>query len=568
MEFSELGLKQELLDAISDLGFVNAMPIQEQAIPYIKNDERDLVGLAQTGTGKTAAFGLPILDQIDKDQKTTQALIIAPTRELCVQIANDLKNYSKYLYGLKIVPVYGGENIITQLRQLDVTPQIVVATPGRLLDLMNRKKVKVDAIRFLVLDEADEMLNMGFQEDIENIISSTPESRRTFLFSATMPKSVERIANQYMKEHEQITIGNRNSGNENVEHVYYMVAAKDRYEALKRVVDMNPDIYAIVFCRTRQETQDVADRLVKDGYDASSLHGDLSQAQRDAVMKKFREHSLQILVATDVAARGLDVNDLSHVINYNLPDDIESYTHRSGRTGRAGKKGISVAIIHSKEKYRIKQIEKVIQREFKRESVPSGFDICKKQLFNLIAKMECVEVRDEQLDPLLPEIEKKLEWMQKGEIIRRFVSLEFNRFLDYYKQARDLNIEERSREKEDKRVDKKGDKKGDRRSRRFEKMTHLKINMGKKDGMNPKHLLGMLNDVTGDKSISIGDIDVSLRYTFFDVQESAAQKVIDAFKDTDVEVNIAKGRDNRDRQPKSNNNGKHDRPFRRFKERR
>lgn len=563
MEFSELGLKKELLDAISDLGFVNAMPIQEQAIPYIKNDKRDLVGLAQTGTGKTAAFGLPILDQIDKDQKTTQALVIAPTRELCVQIANDLKNYSKYLYGLKIVPVYGGENIITQLRQLDVTPQIVVATPGRLIDLMNRKKVKVDAIRFLVLDEADEMLNMGFQEDIETIISSTPESRRTFLFSATMPKSVERIANQYMKEHEQITIGNRNSGNENVEHVYYMVAAKDRYEALKRVVDMNPDIYAIVFCRTRQETQDVADRLVKDGYDASSLHGDLSQAQRDAVMKKFREHSLQILVATDVAARGLDVNDLSHVINYNLPDDIESYTHRSGRTGRAGKKGVSVAIVHSKEKYRIKQIEKVIQREFKRESVPSGFDICKKQLFNLIAKMERVEVRDEQLDPLLPEIEKKLEWMQKGEIIRRFVSLEFNRFLDYYKQARDLNIEERTRDKEDK----KGDKKGDRRSRRFEKMTHLKINMGKKDGMNPKHLLGMLNDVTGDKSISIGDIDVSLRYTFFDVQESAAQKVIDAFKGTDVEVSVAKGRDNRDRLPRTNNNGKHDRPFRRFKDR-
>ena len=543
MEFSELGLRQELLDAINELGFVSAMPIQEQAIPYIKGDTRDLVGLAQTGTGKTAAFGLPILDQIDTERKETQALIIAPTRELCVQISNDLKNYSKYLKGLRIVPVYGGENIITQLRQLDITPQIVVATPGRLIDLMNRKKVKVGAIRFLVLDEADEMLNMGFQEDIETIISSTPEERRTFLFSATMPKSVERIANQYMKEHEQITIGSRNSGNENVEHVYYMVSAKDRYEALKRIVDMTPDIYAIVFCRTRQETQDVADHLVKDGYDANSLHGDLSQAQRDAVMKKFREHSLQILVATDVAARGLDVNDLTHVINYNLPDDIESYTHRSGRTGRAGKKGISVAIIHSKEKYRIRQIEKVIQREFKRESVPSGLDICKKQLFNLISRMEMVEVRSEQLDPLLPEIEKKLEWMDKGEIIRRFVSLEFNRFLDYYKNARDLNFEERGKERERTKDDKRtAGERREGRERRGVKMAHLKINMGKKEGMNPKHLLGMLNDMTRDKSIQIGNIDVSLRYTFFDVEESAAQKVINAFQDTDVEVAFAKGR--------------------------
>lgn len=543
MEFSELGLRQELLDAINELGFVSAMPIQEQAIPYIKGDTRDLVGLAQTGTGKTAAFGLPILDQIDIERNETQALIIAPTRELCVQISNDLKNYSKFLKGLRIVPVYGGENIITQLRQLDITPQIVVATPGRLIDLMNRKKVKVGAIRFLVLDEADEMLNMGFQEDIETIISSTPEERRTFLFSATMPKSVERIANQYMKEHEQITIGSRNSGNENVEHVYYMVSAKDRYEALKRIVDMTPDIYAIVFCRTRQETQDVADHLVKDGYDANSLHGDLSQAQRDAVMKKFREHSLQVLVATDVAARGLDVNDLTHVINYNLPDDIESYTHRSGRTGRAGKKGISVAIIHSKEKYRIRQIEKVIQREFKRESVPSGLDICKKQLFNLISRMEMVEVRGEQLDPLLPEIEKKLEWMDKGEIIRRFVSLEFNRFLDYYKNARDLNFEERGKERERTKDDKHtAGERREGRERRGVKMAHLKINMGKKEGMNPKHLLGMLNDMTRDKSIQIGNIDVSLRYTFFDVEESAAQKVINAFLDTDVEVAFAKGR--------------------------
>ncbi len=546
MDFSELGLRQELLDAIQELGFEHAMPIQEQAIPYIKNDTRDLVGLAQTGTGKTAAFGLPILDQIDETRCETQALVIAPTRELCIQICNDLRNYSAKLKGMKIVPVYGGENIIVQLKQLDIPPQIVVATPGRLIDLMNRKKVRVNNIQFLVLDEADEMLNMGFQEDIETIISSTPETRRTFLFSATMPKSVERIANNYMKEHEQITIGSRNSGNENVEHIYYMVSAKDRYEAMKRIVDMNPDIYAIVFCRTRQETQDVADHLMRDGYNADSLHGDLSQAQRDAVMKKFRDHSLQILVATDVAARGLDVNDLTHVINYNLPDDIESYTHRSGRTGRAGKKGVSIAIIHSREKYRIKQIERVIQREFIRKEVPSGLDICKKQLFNLIDRMENVEVRNDQLDPLLPEIEKKLEWMDKGDIIRRFVSLEFNRFLDYYREARDLNIEERGSKGHDRseRSTKGGRTEGrGKRSRRDSApMKRLKIDLGSRDGMTPKHLLGIINDMTGDKSINIGGIDISQRFTFFDVPENHVSQVIESFVGTDATVSEAKGR--------------------------
>ena len=532
MKFKELGLREEIITAVDELGFEEAMPIQEKSIPFIKNESKDLVALAQTGTGKTAAFGLPILDSIDENLRATQALVIAPTRELCVQISNDLKNFSKHIKGMKIVPVYGGENIITQLRQLDVTPQIVVATPGRLIDLMKRKKVDLGGIRYLVLDEADEMLNMGFKEDIETILESTPESRRTFLFSATMPKDVEEMSRNYMGEREQITIGTKNSGNENVEHVYYMVQAKDRYLALKRIVDMNPDIYAIIFCRTRQETQEVAEKLMKDGYNADALHGDLSQAQRDTVMQKFRIKHLQILVATDVAARGLDVSDLTHVINYNLPDDIESYTHRSGRTGRAKKKGVSIAIIHTKEKHRIKSIERIIKREFIRKDVPNGMDICKKQLFHLINRMENVEVNSEQIDPLLPEIFSKLEYLDKEEIIKKFVSLEFNRFLEYYKDARDLNVKETPKED--------GNGNGGKKKKSGRK-TRLKMNLGERDRITPKRLQGIKKETVGDKTISINDIEITQRYTFFDVFDDQKGKIMNAFADTDLEISEAKG---------------------------
>lgn len=545
MKFSELGLREEILKAIEELKYEEAMPVQEKTIPYIKDEDKDLVALAQTGTGKTAGFGLPILDEIDNTQKRTQALVLAPTRELCVQIANDLKSYSKYINGLKIVAVYGGENIITQLKQLDVTPQIIVATPGRLIDLMKRKKANINEINYLVLDEADEMLNMGFQDDIETILEQANPSRRTFLFSATMPKSVEQMSRKYMKEREVITIGTKNSGSENIEHVYYMVQAKDRYLALKRIVDMNPDVYGIIFCRTRQETQDVAEKLMKDGYNADALHGDLSQAQRDHVMQKFRLKHIQLLVATDVAARGLDVNNLTHVINYNLPDDIESYTHRSGRTGRAGKKGISIAIIHSKEKYRIKAIEKTIKKDFIKKDVPNGMDICKIQLFNLIDRMEKADVNNEQLDILLPEITEKLEYMNKEDLIKHFVSLEFNRFLEYYKNARDLNIR-------DERCESKGGNNNGGKTR-------LKIDLGKRDDMTPGRVLGIINEVTNDKSINIGGIEITPKFTFFDVFNDDKDRIIAAFGDTDVKIDEAKGRRAYSRNNDGNNGGSYDR---------
>ncbi len=545
MTFKELELKDEILRAIEELGYEEAMPIQERSIPFMMNDTRDLVALAQTGTGKTAGFGLPILNLIDTERKQTQALVLAPTRELCIQIANDLKNYSKYMNGVKVVPVYGGENIITQLRQLDIQPQILVATPGRLIDLLERRKVNLSAVDYLVLDEADEMLNMGFKEDIENIIERTPDTRRTMLFSATMPGEIANISRKYMKEREEIAIGKKNSGNENVEHIYYLVQAKDRYLALKRVVDLNPDIYGIVFCRTRQETKDIAEKLMRDGYNADALHGDLSQAQRDAVMQKFRIKNLQVLVATDVAARGLDVNNLTHVINYNLPDDTESYTHRSGRTGRANKKGVSIAIIHTKERNRIREIERMINRKFEQQPIPNGLEVCKKQLFHLVNRMENVEVNHEQLDPLFPEILKKLEYLDKEEIIKRFVSLEFNRFLDYYKNAPDLNIQEREPRRDGERTR----DREDRGSKRGQKI-RLKINLGTKDQINPKRLLGIINDTVGDKTISVGDIEVTNKFTFFDVFADQADKVINAFASQDMmELSVAKG-------SKSNGEGK------------
>ncbi len=532
MTFKELNLKAEILTAIEELGFETPMPVQAETIPFVLDTNLDLVALAQTGTGKTAAFGLPILNLTETNSKSTQALILAPTRELCIQISNDLKKFSKFMTGIRIVPVYGGEDIKIQLRQLDNTPQIIVATPGRLIDLLERGKVKLQDINFLVLDEADEMLNMGFKEDLETILKTTPKSRRTFLFSATMPTEIARISKQYMNEHHEITVGTRNSGNENVQHIYYVSHARQRYLVLKRIVDLNPDVYGIVFCRTRQETKEVAEKLMHDGYNADALHGDLSQAQRDTVMQKFRIKNIQLLVATDVAARGLDVNNLTHVINYNLPDDAEVYTHRSGRTGRANKKGVSVSIIHMKEKFKIKDLERMLKRNFELQQIPNGLDVCKKQLFHLIDRMQNVDINEEQIEPYMDQIMNQLEYLNKEEILKRFVSLEFNRFLEYYKNAEDLNVHSHEREDRPQKDNQKGGKRGEK--------ARLKIELGTKDGINPKRLLGIINDTVGDKTISVMDIEITNKFTFFDVFTDQLDKVIDSFaQQKDIKLGVA-----------------------------
>ncbi|MDR0830616.1 MAG: DEAD/DEAH box helicase [Prevotellaceae bacterium] len=598
--FQELGLREELLKAITKLGFDLPMPVQEQVIPFVLNQENDLVALAQTGTGKTAAFGLPVLHLINERDNHTQALILSPTRELCIQIANDIKSYAADLHGFKVVPVYGGESIVAQYRQLDVQPQVLVATPGRLIDLIKRGKVKLNDVKFLVLDEADEMLNMGFKDDLETILESVPTERRTMLFSATMPKEIANIAKKYMRQASEISVGVRNSGAENVEHIYYMVQAKHRYLALKRIVDMNPDIYGIVFCRTRQETKDVAEKLMQDGYNADALHGDLSQPQRDTVMNKFRIKNLQLLVATDVAARGLDVSDLTHVINYNLPDDPEIYTHRSGRTGRANKSGISVSVVHSREHRRIKELEKIIKKEFKQQYVPDGLEICKKQLFFLIDKMENVQVNTGEIEQFLPQIVEKLSYLSKEELLSRFVSLEFNRFLEYYKNAPDINLPEHEqrasrsdrsergersgrerREKGRERARERGERaetrdRGDRPGRRNGsdgdsyqrnsqrgRRVRFKINVGTRNNVDTRSVLGIINDITNDKSISIGDIEITQRCTFFDVYADQADKVKTSFAGNGRGFDLTETEKNStERQFRNNDRKRADRPER------
>lgn len=542
MTFKELNLRAEILSAVEQLGYELPMPVQEQVIPFMLTEQADLVALAQTGTGKTAAFGLPILNMIDVKRREVQALVLAPTRELCIQISNDMKGYASNMTDVHIVPVYGGEDIRKQLKELDRTPQIIVATPGRLIDLTERGKIQLGNINFLVFDEADEMLNMGFKDDIETILKETPENRRTLLFSATMPAEIQRIAKQYMHDYQEITVGVRNSGTENVEHIYYISQARQRYLVLKRIVDLNPDIYGIVFCRTRQETKEVAEKLMHDGYNADALHGDLSQPQRDSVMQKFRIRNVQLLVATDVAARGLDVSDLTHVINYNLPDDVEIYTHRSGRTGRANKTGISVSIIHSKEKFKIKDIERMLKRKFEQRQIPNGLEVCKKQLFYQIDKMQNVDVNEEQIDPYMAQIMNQLEYLSKEELLKRFVSLEFNRFLDYYKNAPDLNIPEHApRERDGKTEQNNGKENGNRRNKSGNRV-RLKINLGTKEGMNPRRILGIINDITDDKSINIGGIEITNKFTFFDVFEDQKDRVLSAFEQTqDLNVSVAKG---------------------------
>ncbi|MCD4774126.1 MAG: DEAD/DEAH box helicase [Bacteroidales bacterium] len=558
LTFNTMGFSPNLLKGIKELGFQNPTPIQEKIIPLVFETENDIVGLAQTGTGKTAAFGLPIIEQIDINNKSVQALILAPTRELCIQISKDLQNYSKHIKGIHVVPVYGGAPIEVQIRALKRGAQIITATPGRMLDLIKRKAANITNIKTVVLDEADEMLNMGFRDELDGILEKSPESKRTLLFSATMPREVARIANNYMNNPVEITVGKQNAGAENIRHIYYLVHARDRFIALKRIADINPDIYGLVFCRTRMETKDVADKLIKNGYNADALHGDLSQAQRDHVMKRFREKSLQMLVATDVAARGIDVHDISHVINYNLPEENEIYTHRSGRTGRAGKSGISIAIVNHREKNKIPQIEKLINKKFEKLPVPSGAEICNKQLYKLIDKMENVEVDEAQISPFMDTVNNKLEWLSKEQIVKRFVSLEFNRFLDYYKNAPDLN--KKAEEKKDKRDKRdsggRGDR-GDRKRRRGgdENFTRFFINIGKKDGVIPKNIIGMINDNTNDRDINIGTIDLLESFSFFEVEEKHTSKILKSLKNIDykgraVRVDIAEKREDHRRKIK------------------
>lgn len=539
--FEELGLREELLRAVGELGFEQAMPIQEKTIPFLldkENNTTDLVALAQTGTGKTAAFGLPTLHLTDTSKKAVQTLVLSPTRELCIQIANDLKKFSKYMEGMKVVAVYGGESIVNQFRQLDVQPQILVATPGRLIDLLDRSKVDLSQLQTLILDEADEMLNMGFKDDIERILEETPEDRRTLLFSATMPKEIANIAKKYMKDSTEIAVGKKNSGSENVQHLYYVVQTRHRYAALKRIVDMNPSIYSIIFCRTRQETKDVADLLMRDGYNSDALHGDLTQAQRDLVMQRFRDRTLQILVATDVAARGLDVSDLTHVINYNLPDDIESYTHRSGRTGRANKTGVSIAIIQPREKGRIRDIERIINKKFERAQVPTGVDVCKIQLAALFERLRNVEVNDEQIAPFANLIMEETRKMDQDTFIRHFVAMNFNRFLKYYDGAEDLNAQDSSDRRRDGRD---GGRDGgrDRGKKRGGERIRLKINRGEDNQFTPKSVLSLINDATNDRDIDVHGIAITPRYSFFDVYKEDAPRIIEAFNSTYDDITIA-----------------------------
>jgi ATP-dependent RNA helicase DeaD len=565
MTFEDIGISSELLRGITELGFQHPMPIQEKVIPVLLEQEKpeDLVGLAQTGTGKTAAFGLPIAQRANPADKHTQALILAPTRELCLQITGDLKNFAKYLPNLHVVAVYGGADIDRQIRALKKGAQIIVATPGRMNDLLNkRKSIDLSFLQTVVLDEADEMLNMGFKEELDAILEKTPSEKTTLLFSATMPKEVLRISKDYMRNPREISVGQRNAGAENVKHVCYPVRSKDRYLALKRVVDYHPNIYGIVFCRTRQETKDVAEKLIQDGYNADALHGDLSQAQREYIMQKFRIKNLQLLVATDVAARGLDVKDISHVINYNLPDDDAIYTHRSGRTGRAGQKGVSIAIVNLREKHKIKFIEAKLKKQFEMRTVPKGEDICEKQLLNLVDKMEKIEVDHKEIDKFLPAIYEKLEWLSREELIKHFVSLEFNRFLDYYRDLDDLNApEEEGRRK--KRGQKGVGRRGERGSRGDERggpraaeegFTRFYINLGYKDSLTPRDLIGLINRCSRKRNIDIGRIDLLKTFSFFEVRKKFTSDILSAFQNVEynrreVSVQVADADEN-EQQPK------------------
>ena len=520
--FLELGLKEPINRALTDLGYEKPTVIQEKAIPQIISSTDDLKAFAQTGTGKTAAFSLPILQLADEHSKNTQAIILSPTRELAVQIGNNIKEFAKYMPNINVVTVYGGANIEEQIRGLKRGAQIVVGTPGRTVDLINRRALKLGNVQWLVLDEADEMLNMGFKDELDKVLEATPETKQTLLFSATFPKEVEAIARNYMTKPIEVTSGQKNSGTDKVSHEYYLVTERTRYQALKRIADLNPDIYAIIFCRTRRETQEVADHLIKDGYNADALHGELSQGQRDSVMGKFRKKTVQILVATDVAARGLDVNSLTHVINHKLPDQIENYTHRSGRTGRAGKTGISIALVSSKEKGRIGAIERIIKQKFVLGKVPSGKEICQNQLMHLIDKVNAIEVKESEIVEFLPSIYEKLEGLTREELIQKFVSLEFNSFLSYYENAKDLNdLSSRDNSRGGRSVD--------------ENMTRFFINIGRKDSLNPAKLIGLINDQKITDNIEIGAIDILDTFSFFEIDKKFEEETLSTFSNNQPE---------------------------------
>ena len=564
--FEELGVSEEIRRAIEELGFEQPMPVQEAVIPYLLGNGNDVIALAQTGTGKTAAYGIPVLQKVDPTQKETQALILSPTRELCLQIADDLSDFSKYIDGLHVAAVYGGASIEMQSRQLRKRAQIIVATPGRLIDLMKRGVAKLDTVNNVVLDEADEMLNMGFSESINAIFEGVPSDRNTLLFSATMSREIEKIAKSYLHDYKEIVVGSRNEGAEKVNHIYYMVHAKDKYLALKRIVDYYPSIFAIIFCRTKVETQEIADKLIRDGYNAEALHGDLSQQQRDLTMQKFRQHNVQFLVATDVAARGLDVDDLTHVINYGLPDDIESYTHRSGRTGRAGKKGTSISIIHTRERYKVKAIEKIIQKEFVDGTLPAAKDICSKQLYKVMDQILKVDVNEEEIEPFLKDIYRHFEYIDKEDIIKKIISMTFNRFLEYYANAPEI----------EKPSGKRSDREGERgsRSSRGERTRkaprtpeagykRLFINLGKDDGFYPGEVMQFINkNVHGRQEV--GHIDLLGKFSYIEVPEKDANKVMKAlngttYKKREVRCNNAEegghgrgGRSNGERRGKRN----------------
>ncbi|MBC8181984.1 DEAD/DEAH box helicase [candidate division KSB1 bacterium] len=570
--FEEIGIESELLESINELGFENPMPIQEKVIPVLLKQKKDIIALAQTGTGKTAAFGLPLIQLIDLQYKRTQALILSPTRELCLQITNDLKNFAKHIRGLNVVAVYGGADIDRQVRAVNKGAHIIVATPGRMDDLLNkRKKIDISAIETVVLDEADEMLTMGFKDELDAILEQTPETKNTLLFSATMPPEIKRITKNYMTDPLEISVGERNVGAEHVDHICYQVHEKNRYLALKRIVDYFPNIYGIIFCRTREETKQVAKKLMHDGYNADALHGDLSQAQRESVMQKFRIKNLHLLTATDVAARGLDVKDLTHIINYNLPDEALIYIHRSGRTGRAGQRGISIIISNLREKLKISKIERLLRKKFAIHPVPTGRAICEKQLLNIVDRLEKIEVDHDEIDSFLPAVYEKLESLNKEELIKHFVALEFNHFLDYYKRADDLLTPKKSDEEKPKRS-----RKSERSDNRFESrsanrmgsrsrrstveegFTRFYINLGEKDKIKPLDLIGLVNRSTRGSNVNIGKIDILRKFSFFEVDESYTDDVLNGFKnikfnktDVMVEISTGEGTNNSSSSPRS-----------------
>ena len=530
--FEELGVSAEIRRAISEMGYEHPMPVQEEVIPYLLGVGNDVIALAQTGTGKTAAFGLPVLQKVNPNDRRTQAVILSPTRELCLQIAGDLKEYARYIDDLHVLAVYGGSSIESQIRSLRKGAQVIVATPGRLIDLMNRGVAKLDAVENVVLDEADEMLNMGFTESINEILAGVPVERNTLLFSATMGKEIERIAKSYLHDYKEIVVGSRNEGAENVNHIYYLVHAKDKYAALKRIVDYYPRIYGIIFCRTRLETQEVADHLIRDGYNAEALHGDLSQAQRDLTMQKFRQHHTQLLIATDVAARGLDVDDLTHVINYGLPDDVENYTHRSGRTGRAGKRGTSISIIHLREKGKVRIIEKVIGKKFEAGTLPEPQEICTKQLYKVMDELERIEVNDTEIAPFLPEIFRKLEWLTKEDLIKRIVSREFGHFLRYYADAPVIEQPaDRKGSDDDTRKSRRERRKGAEGGHQAEEgYTRLFINLGKRDNFYAREIINLVNRYVKGGKVEIGRIDLTNNCSFFEVPNEDADLVLSKMK--------------------------------------